>query len=486
MTFQFNFNREENYLVNATLSTDGVEVEGVSCKLYLPERIYEKPYLVLKPAQHEAGKIFHLWKAALKARVISLSGETELAIDAPEVYFSNVSRRALGGGLSETTMPGEPQDLHIVQYIHGSKSNKNRTKIAFWISQNKTLTPSAICTTSYTGEVKYETVRNFEFTLRDGLKISFANHFRNKTEKNKNLIQWSYLVAGAELESAADDVESIKTRALEDVDDFLLLTSFATRHRTMCLGWTASDDQSLTTFYRGNYAFPKPEDSADERDEIVDIQHFQMFVERCYPTFSQFKNKLALRSALHATVTSKSKTIENSFLSLFAALETLVSDFRKSENMEFVLPEIEWKKLRDYLQCCIKKSSDPELISDQRATIYKKLNELNRVSLRDAFEAFCKKYSINLTDLWPIFSTNGILGLSDVRNKLIHGDPFPENLIQPLSIANENLRYTVERIVFHILRWEIENTNLSISLLRQNTNILNLHSAQTSLSTPIN
>ncbi len=171
------------------------------------------------------------------------------------------------------------------------------------------------------------------------------------------------------------------------------------------------------------------------------------------------------------------------FLNMFAGLETLILDFKRREGLEFVLPKPVWGVFKKYLENCVKKSTEPKLERKQRASIYQKIDELNRVSLREAFDAFCEKYSIDITDLWPVFEEKGVTGLSDIRNKLIHGDPFPTDLFGGLSVANEHLEYTLERVILRVLGWDVGKTNISPAYLVANLcAIKELPSAQLQLS----
>jgi hypothetical protein len=486
MALTIDLNREEDYLVKATLTIGNSEINGVPCKIYLPERIHEKPYVLLKPLKQDANRIMASWKAGLKATIYGFDKEIQTTIEAPEVYFSGGSTRHWGDDISETTIPCEPQDLHIVRHLRNDDSG-NKTHIVFWVSPNKFLTPFMICSNSYTGEIKCEKVRGLEFTIKDGQRLVFEKHFRYKTEKNHDLVRWSFLVACTEVDVPANDAESLKNGPMKDIDDFLLVASFAAKQRTACLGWTATDKNSYATFYRGNYTFPQPDDNISLEDGIIDIKDFQEFIETCYPAFLSFENKLALRNSLYAAVPSKPRTLENSFLSMFAGLETLILDFKRREGLEFVLPEPSWDDLKKYLKACIKKSTKPKLEQAQRASIYSKLSELNRVSLREAFDEFCKAYSIVLADLWPVFAENRETGLSDIRNKLIHGDPFPHDLIAALSIACEHLEYILQRVIVGVLGWDVKKTKLNPAYLQVNLcAIKELPVAQEQLSMYIN
>jgi hypothetical protein len=444
------FDREENHLVKATLFVKGDEINGVPCKIYLPERIHEKPYVVLKPSEEDVTRIMGSYKGALKVIVYGFDKGIEISIEAPEIYFSESSTKYWGDGISESTILGEPQDFHVVHHLKDNES-PGRTHLVLWVSPNRFFTR----------------VRNVEFRLKDSVKLVFKKHFRYKTAQNGDLVQWSFLVACADLDVHADDAETLKNSILHDIDDFLLIASFAARQRTACLGWTARDKNSYATFYRGNYVFPQnDDDSSLDNNGVIGIQDFERFMETCYPAFLRFENKLALRNALYSAVPSKPHTLETSFLYMFAGLETLILDFKRRKSLEFVLSEDAWTALRKYLRKCIKDSTEPKLKSQQRASIYRKLGELNRVSLRESFDVFCKKYSIDLADLWPVFGENGVVGLADIRNKLIHGDPFPQDLIGALVVAKEHLIYTLERVLARVLQWDVGETKVNPVYLR--------------------
>jgi len=125
--------------------------------------------------------------------------------------------------------------------------------------------------------------------------------------------------------------------------------------------------------------------------------------------------------------------------------------------------------------------------SAQRALIYNKLGELNRISLREAFDAFCNAYAIELADLWPVFTEDKGAGLSDIRNKLIHGDPFPHDLIAPLSIACEHMEYVLQRMIVGVLGWDVKKTKIDRTYLRANLfAIKELHKAKAWVSEYIN
>lgn len=467
-------NRDEDRLVRATIIFGGTEANGVPCKIYLPERAHEKPYLVFKPSKEDAIKVIGALKGAhkggLKADVYGLDGNLRTRFEAPEIHFSGVFTKNWGVDISESTIPGEPQDLLVTEYLR-ERDETQQTQVVLWLSPNKFLTPSPICSTSYTGKVEYDS-RKIEFTIKDDLKLSFENHYSTKTVADGDLLQWSYLVACTELEIPADDQKALQERLLQNIDDFLLVAGFAARQRTACLGWTAIDNKTLTTFYRGNYSFPEGKNT-DLNDCVIDIQSFEKFVAVCYPAFLGYENKLALRNALYASFSSSLKTIETSFLQSFAGLETLVLDFRRRENLELVMPPEAFTEFKGNLEKFIKQSTSPKLAAHQRASIYNKIEELNRVSLREAFELFCQKYEVDLSDLWPVFGNKKIAGLAEIRNKLIHGDPFPLDLYRALVTAKFHLEFVLERMLLRVLGWDVSNSKVTSAYVEKNYQRIN-------------
>ncbi|BBA70608.1 hypothetical protein [Geobacter sulfurreducens] len=471
-------NRDENHLVNATIIADGTKINDVPCKIYLPERTHEKPYLVFKPSRVDGAKVMGAHKRGFRADVYGFDRNLSTTFEAPEIHFSGVYTKNWGADISESTLPGEPQDLFVIKYLN-SREVPPITHLTVWLSPNKFLSPSAICSTSYTGKVKYDS-RKIEFTIKDGLKLSFENHYRTK-DVDGDLLQWSFLVACTELDIPAVNLKAVQERLLPDIDDFLLVTGFAARQRTACLGWTAVDDKTLTTFYRGNYSFPDGKNT-DLNDCVIDIQSFEKYVAVCYPAFLEYDNKLALRNALYSTFSSGTKTIETVFLHLFAGLETLILDFRRRENLEFVMSPKVFAKFRDNLKGFISESTKATLEAHQRASIYKKLGELNRVSLQEAFELFCQKYEIDLFDLWPVFGDKKIAGLAEIRNRLIHGDPFPFELYDALVTARFHLEFVLERMLLRVLGWDISNSKVNPAYIERNYQMKNdLPSQQQSL-----
>jgi len=111
-------NREENHYVKATLTSGNAEICDVPCKIFLPERIYEKPYFLFKPKDGvDATIIMSLHSGKCKASIIGLDKKIQATIEAREVYFPEGGTRHWGDDLSESTAIGEPQHLHVIHHL---------------------------------------------------------------------------------------------------------------------------------------------------------------------------------------------------------------------------------------------------------------------------------------------------------------------------------------------------------------------------------
>ncbi len=465
---KFDLNRKANYLVKAHLNVNGSEIDGVLCKIYLPERTSQKPYIIFKPSNEEFHIITQSYKGILKSKVYNSDNSLSTSYDAPTIYFVNPELHTWGTGLSESTIYGEPQNLHIVNYSAATERSE-QSQITFWISRNTHLIPWA-APSNIPKHILTRKRDDMQFNILDGVDLKFGLRSNSKILENGDELRWSYQVAYTEVNCNAEDVSFIENSILPSVDDFLLIASLVSRKRTICMGWDGSDKKADTRFYRGDYAFVE-DNSKDEvyGNDLIDPQHFRSFMCDCYSQFRESESKDSIRHAIYAAVPLEKDTIELSFLNMFAGLETLVSDFRRKENYEYVIPDLRtWTQLKKYLRNCIKGSVSPKLEKFQRNSIYQKMDELNRISFREAYDSFCDRYKIDVSDLWPLYGERGAAGLVDIRNRFIHGNPFPHDLMKSIVIAKEHLKYILERSLLSVLGWDIDRTKLKPTILKRN------------------
>lgn len=342
-------NRDEDHFFNARITVDNYEIKDVPCKLFLPERTNEKPYVLLRPNSESTEIIKKAHQGALSADICDFKGKIKTSINAPVIYFGTTRTRVWGWekNLVETTVFADVEHLHITEFNAEKEDEENVKKgseFIFKISANRLLTPRRNRDSSYTGEISYPKTNKVEFNIKDGVKLEFDKYFKTKDTKEGDVLQWSYLVAQTELELAANNVDEVKAQVLTEIDDFLLIASLAIRERTVCMGWDAYDNKRISNYFRGNYTFPKNSIEEDRGNWLIEEKHFESFMTKCYTQFLNYKNKETMRSAIIPIVPFNTSTVEVAFLNMFSGLESLILEFRKQENLEFILEGDEWLK----------------------------------------------------------------------------------------------------------------------------------------------
>jgi hypothetical protein len=307
-----------------------------------------------------------------------------------------------------------------------------------------------------------ERLNKLQLHLTPDIHLGFDREYRYKTLPTGERLQWSILVANFDSSLVAKNVEAFNTSIVPIIDDFLRVAGFGSRTRTACIGWAASDGQTYTRYYRGNLVFPTGIQEPSLDHGLVSRADYEEFLLKSWRAFHIHPGKEAIKGSIQVLIPNRHQTLEESFLSLSAGLEELVLDYRVRTGLEFILSEKgAWNKIRKSIRSVIKNSTEPKIERHSRALFYSKLEELNRVPLQHAFGRFCSDFAIDLSDLWQVFPNSDGVGLSNVRNKLIHGDRFPEMMISALSIARDHLKWTLERAIVGVLGWPVARTEVA-------------------------
>ena len=89
-----------------------------------------------------------------------------------------------------------------------------------------------------------------------------------------------------------------------------------------------------------------------------------------------------------------------------------------------------------------------------------------RIPIKKLFEVFVSSYDVRLDDLWPLFDNSSGPSLYDIRNAIAHGEFLSPGKFMALNYAQENLNWTVERILLTILGWQVEQSKVRPDFLR--------------------
>ncbi|HXG83464.1 MAG TPA: hypothetical protein VNI84_05485 [Pyrinomonadaceae bacterium] len=417
---------------------------------------------------------------SIKGETNDFDGRLRQTIIADNVYSNGLKTANYSFNVTEARLIGEPTDLTITHFLR-NHPDINKIDGNFWITYNPLLQPDAIVESSYTGEVKVEVVRQIEFSADAELKFNFQKHFKKYKNENDDTSSFSELVANFSLDGENNESARI-LESLRKLDDLLLLSSFAARYRSVCVGWDLYDSKTLVKKFLRDKTIPDNSDKAWSRyDSLIDLSNFEEFIATVYSNFQNYIDIEAFRRTMNFVIPDSKNTIDGSFIILYSALEMIVLHFRRKNGLEFILPNKKFekvrKKIKDYIEHL-------ELLEDEseKIKIKEKLSELNRISFATAFEEFCKHYSVDISDLWSVTGNNTGISLSQIRNKLIHGEHFSAEHYTILFYAREHLRWTVERMILAILGWTVEKSTVSPQHLKMMTAYKNWQEEQAKFS----
>lgn len=157
---------------------------------------------------------------------------------------------------------------------------------------------------------------------------------------------------------------------------------------------------------------------------------------------------------------------EVAFISLSAALESLLTFFRRQDEYE-ILGVNEFSELERDLKKWLKQHRVLAAETEKRKLIYEKFRELNRFPFSHIFNRFCEHYSLDLSDLWPVTGKHAEWPLTEIRHRLVHGDPFECRPAKALDCARTHLSWTVDRMLLCVLGWPVARSNVSAEYLRR-------------------
>jgi hypothetical protein len=451
---------EEDFRLYTTVGVDGFDVERVLCKVYLPIKHTDRIRLHFYPTNEQAEQMRH-WKFSVRGEVKEPSGEVGARIRAKNVYQQSQNTKLWGEDLTEIMVFAEASDFEVTRFWAGQPKpdSESETEGKFWLTPSTLLRPARAFMHYPDGRVEVETPRRFTFTLPNETSLAFDHHYGRRKNEQGETINFEELVAEFKLQGNVNDGKKIE-ELLNDLEDVLLIASFAARHACVCVGWEAADSYSYTQRHLGNRTIPAEKDKESDRDEIIELSDFPDFMAQAYRQFTGIKPNESLRRAIHFAIPSEGHTVDSDFVTLYSALEMMVLHFRREQRLEFILPdEGEFNQLQAGLRKWLKQQP---LLEDKtrRKLLYEKLFELNRVSFGHAFEKFCEFYSVDLHDLWPVASNAGGPSLATIRNRLVHGEVLGEGYYTALITAKFHLQWTVERMILAMLGWPLKKSNV--------------------------
>lgn len=507
-----NISPQSDYHLSVTIESQrgnserkrGSIFRGVPCKIFLPKNKHESVIAELELTDGQAQVIGmfgdRFFQMSIKGWL--RSGGVLKEIQAKECYIPNDHWPMLpyGSNFVRVTLPLEVLDLTVTEIHEVGKSEEITDKgfgkgykvlkpkvmppakedglLTFNLTENRDLKTYRTEERHYNGSISIKEGTPLEFDLTPQHRIKFNRHFHwDSNAEERKCVRTEILTASLPLISKNKKPLSISEDLLHLLDDFLLLCSIGTRWNTIRLGYTLSQWPYITANYQRGRSLPKHIDDPRQREKqdyetgLVDKATIAEFLRHAWPIWKGMSSsqQRVLKEVFQAIVHSRELDLQAGFIALYAALETMVLNFRRENDLEFVLSDKEqWKTMDNDLRKFI--AAHPLFQGKEaeqkakRQKAYEKVSEFNRVSFGTAFNAFCNQTSISIPhqDLWPV---NGFNSLSWMRNQLVHGEVRGREEIDGLWMAKMHIEWLIERCVLCLLGWPIKNSRVRAGYL---------------------
>ncbi|MEN5279809.1 hypothetical protein [Serratia marcescens] len=463
--------RERTY--DAEIICGELTIKNVPCEIKFPDVTRESIKIKIESTDKDLYILSTKPYFSLKADVHNVAQEKTASIEAVRIYID--SYETLFDGKKNTFfIEGTPDELSMIHFKGKHKipndilegNNYSNTikypKLAFIIDRVPIITPFSLPRINHFGEVLIERENPLNVNVSDDFQIEFQQFYTAESNSSKIELR-PYLVVSINADSITSSEFILKKEFFYNkLEDVLHLVSFVQNEKVNWLQWSFEDDDVIIVNYRGNVR-PLKELKADSKLHwIIEKSDVCTFIETAFYNFHNGSYKTPLIGAIYTLNSGNGMPVETYFMALFQSLESIVGINKKMNGAEFVLSQNEWKVLRKDIEVAIKSSSDVNMSKDDRRKMYNKLNELNRVSFKDAYLTFSKDFEFHTTSPWPLFDEDGCVGLISIRNMLAHGDSFPPDITTPLFVAGECLALLLQELIFNVVGWKIHDINKNV------------------------
>jgi hypothetical protein len=144
-----------------------------------------------------------------------------------------------------------------------------------------------------------------------------------------------------------------------------------------------------------------------------------------YRRFEKLTHKEQFSHAIYPLISDADKTTEMSYFSLFSALESAL------------------------------------LFANKTFRLFPKRHQ----NLHTRWSLFNARFTVDVSDLWPLTDNTTGITLVQLRNKVAHGEYLNPAQTLALLYAREHLRWAVERVLLSLLGWPIPRSKVSPGFL---------------------
>lgn len=386
---------------------------------------------------------------------INLSGDI---IESTEIINANI--RGVSFSLGHNSIYSLflfPQEVNVRRKLNYT-SKRKPSKLTFYINKSPMIAPRTYTEPNEHGEVKQTKSKPISFNMSNSKPIK-SDVLYTYNSSNGHFESDRYQILTTTIKKHRNPINFINENISNEVDDILMLLSFAHSGRISYVNWRADFNNEMIWHYRSNRL--KLTDIKDDPvRELIERKDVQKFVTDSLPIYKSSIYRDTINNSIHSLDGRNSTVIELAYLSYFQALESLILTCKRSNELEYILKEKEFSELKGLIEKTINDFLPNQ--KEKRGKIKSKLLELNRVSLKESAELFFSEFNVPRNDIWPIFDDkkNNSVGLYTIRNRIVHGDVINSEYLSQVAIALEHLKILLTRCIFTILQWDISQTKI--------------------------
>lgn len=457
------FDRTPDFFGSGQFFADGRVLNDCMCCFFLPAQETAKMWILVR-APNPAKNLAALnWRFSCEFRV------GDLVLSAEEIFHSSYTEWDWQQNGFETTLIGEITRLRVTR---GDAGTSVISRVRFNITPSALLRSADIVVERDGKVMTKKVVREGPVcSAAPGITFRFYSVYRRGVGGKSDYGVECELLESAQLQDF-DRIVSL-------LQDVLVAASFAERRILFLTGWTISyANGASTSFHRRDFTVPAEEET-DVDATLISLRDIGKFLNRSIASFESNPGSGALKQAIYFALHGTPPGIGESFVMLFAGIETLVNAFEPVKNVAPPVPTADWLKLADSLAIRLE-SNDAfrALDKNTKARILNNVKGSNQVSFSDRFKRLCSSQSIDLSDLWPMLGAKG--NLYAIRNRIVHGRVFAsEQEWFRIVSAKFHLLWTLERCILSTLRWPVEHSRSSSKNLCGMTLYSNWHADQT-------
>lgn len=438
------FDVRPDFLGSGTFRAQHGTVGKFECGFFLPKSEVAKMWVLVRVGSPSDSPIVLCWRFSCELTCGSdaLVGE--------EVFHSGYTQWDWGNGV-ENTLIGEITRLTV---------NRGDVRSSAISNARFDITPSALLRSAdivseENGKLSIRQVARKGPVCSAGPDIAFrfgCAYRRGASGKLESSVECE-LLDPAQMRDP--------TRVLSLLQDVLDVASLAERRVLMVTGWSVSYANEASTMYLRRDFTASSEQETDVDNTLISLRDIEEFLNRSLKKFGSLPDSGALKQAIYFALHGQARGIGDSFVMLFAGIETLLNLFQSGKGVDPPVPKKQWQPLFDSISTALKcESTFLALPDDIQARLLSNLNGANQASFSDRFKRMCSSQKIDLADLWPMLGAKS--SLYAVRNRIVHGRVFSneQEWFRVIS-AKFHLLWTLERSILCLLGWPVERSRSS-------------------------